>query len=108
MDKELRKILEKLYNKGFKYCVRGQEDASTALKDVDQAHSAILKLFKQEMLRLIGENEKLRIESIRKDGKVSPEEKLHYERLGFPYDEAIIGRNQLRAELRKKVGVDNG
>jgi hypothetical protein len=98
MDKELSRIL---VNYGGNIECDECEGCNACL---DEAISAILKLFKQEMLRLIGENEKLRIESIRKDGKVSPEEKLHYERLGFPYDETIIGRNQLRAELRKKVG----
>jgi hypothetical protein len=57
----------------------------------DQAHSAILKLFKQEMLRLIGTD-------IMTDYK-----KHSYQHCkGCEND----GYNQAKAELRKKVGVD--
>jgi hypothetical protein len=58
---------------------------STKLTTEEKA-SAILKLFKQEMLRLIGKNER---KSITMSG----------------YTESFIeGKNTLRAELRKKVG----
>jgi hypothetical protein len=50
--------------------------------------SAILKLFNKEMLRLIGEDEE--VKNIEFKGEFTQGK--------------MIGRNQLRAELRKKVG----
>jgi hypothetical protein len=65
---------------------------STKLTTEEKA-SAILKLFKQEMLRLIGEDEPEHAEDMPDNVR------------GTSMDVCIaIGRNRLRAELRKKVG----
>jgi hypothetical protein len=80
MDKELREILKEFYKHAT-----GIEDFGC--KECERYYSAILKLFKQEMLRLIGEDEDKYLDTIYS-------ELARVER----------GRNQLRAELRKKVG----
>jgi hypothetical protein len=93
MDK-LREILEELY---VSNPVGGVSNDNGS---IDQAHSAILKLFKQEMLRLIGEN------------KVAGMQLIAGSNMRFcDNDEEVAytnGYNQAKAELRKKVEVDNG
>ena len=69
-------------------------DIREAVKWIDQAHSAILKLFKQEMLRLIGE-----------DRKPVPElEGSGNYRRSIVSNNITAGYNFAKAELRKKVG----
>jgi hypothetical protein len=84
MNKELREILKPW----GQACYTGYVDPANVI-------SAILKLFNEEMLRLIGDNEKrwwIGIGSTSTWGS-SPKSK-----------DWINGRNTLRAELRKKVG----
>jgi hypothetical protein len=61
------------------------------IEEISQATNQILKLFKQEMLRLIGEDEPEHAEDMPDNVR------------GTLIDVCMaIGRNRLRAELRKK------
>jgi hypothetical protein len=94
MDKELSRIL---VNYGGNIECDECEGCNACL---DEAISAILKLFKEEMLRLIGENRESLAQLIHKHlfnadmTENSPVRNLHIY--------ALV--DDLRAELRKKVG----
>jgi hypothetical protein len=82
----------------------------------DQKHidryiaSAILKLHKQEMLRVIGDNEDYPSGCLyEKDSGEGVGCSNKCDSCIYGYEKGKIeGRNSLRAELRKKVEVDNG
>jgi hypothetical protein len=86
MDKELREILKPW----GQVCYTGYVDPANVI-------SAILKLHKQEMLGLIGEDEVC---------ETHDNDNLELDEYIEPCYIKI--RNNLRAELRKKVEVDNG
>jgi hypothetical protein len=77
---KLRELLYEFYRNRKDFPERSKFETTEEI--YDQAHSAILKLFKQEMLRLIGED------------KIRTTE----------YTLEVTGYNQAKAELRKKVG----
>jgi hypothetical protein len=93
MDKELS--IQKIFKPYIAKRKNGQCQVLIPLVELDEVCDAITKLFNEEMLRLIGDNEKrwwIGIGSTSTWGS-SPKSK-----------DWINGRNTLRAELRKKVG----
>jgi hypothetical protein len=86
MDKELRELIEEIAINAHSRGVNGNITVIDG-KELDQAHSAILKLFKERMLELIGEDKPI-------------ERHLLNDKLIREYE----GYNQAKAEQRKKVG----
>jgi hypothetical protein len=94
MDKELRAELGKLVSTIGYNIHKHQETVENENLYIDQAHSAILTLFKQEMLRLIGDNEYDPTLSCQPD---------------YPDDYnrgKIRGYNQAKAELRNALNIE--
>jgi len=92
MKKQIEKLLEPLVNLPTEYAIKGHcamcgfpMDKDYRIKKVTQATSALIDLFKEKMLEIVGEDRKLT---------------QHYDGFDNGFD---TGCNQAKAEIIKKI-----